>query len=759
MRNYILLILGGFFIMSSLFLSCGDDSGELSVIPRPVKLSQHSGQFVLTANIKIFVASEDQQALEVGRYLSDIIQQSTGFALQVEPVETVQNIDGILLTTLKSKKIHEEGYRLTVKSNSVLIRAATAKGLFYGVTTLLQLFPAEIMNVEPMNGLSWSAPCVEIEDHPRFTWRGVHLDVGRHFFPKEFIKKYIDLLAIHKINTFHWHLTEDQGWRIEIKKYPLLTQIGAWRKETMGDSTPYGGFYTQEEIKEVVAYAQKRFVTIVPEIEMPGHSVAALAAYPELSCTGGPFEVATTWGIHNEVYCAGNEKTFEFLQDVLEEVIQLFPSEFIHIGGDECPKDRWKECSKCQARIKYEDLKDEHELQSYFIRRIEKFLNARGKRIIGWDEILEGGLAPNAAVMSWRGVQGGIQAAEAGHDVVMSPTSHCYFDYYQGKYGEPKGIGGYIPLELVYSYEPVPQELSKDKQKHILGAQANLWTEYISTTEHVEFMLLPRMAALAELVWTPKDKRNYQNFQDRMVEHYHRLTAMKINFRLPPPEGLWEQIVAYKDTTIELKNELKNSRIAYSIDNTEPNSGALRYSNPLQITKTIRIKARTITYYGRMSHVLTSTINVINKDKNGLSFDYYEGQWDSLPDFNQMQPKQTGRVFTLNVDKIKQQDEGFALQFIGFIEIPISGEYTFYLISDDGGKLFINDIEVINNDGIHGDKEAEGKIMLSSGKYPCKIQYFQGYGRYDLKLYYSGPLIDKQPVPASNFYLEAESVQ
>ncbi|MBN2091192.1 family 20 glycosylhydrolase [candidate division KSB1 bacterium] len=758
MRNYILLILGGFFVMSSFFLSCGDDAGELSLIPRPVKLSQSSGEFVLTAETKIYVVSENQQALEVGRYLSDLIQRSTGFAIQVEPVTAEQKIAGIFLTTQKSKNIPPEGYQLKVKSNSVLIRAAAPKGLFYGAMTFLQLFPAEIMNIEPMTGLSWSAPCVEIEDYPRFSWRGMHLDVGRHFFPKEFIKKYIDLLAMHKINTFHWHLTEDQGWRIEIKKYPELTQIGAWRKETMGDSIPHGGFYTQEDVKEIVAYAQKRFITIVPEIEMPGHSQAALAAYPELSCTGGPFEVSTIWGIHNEVFCAGNEKTFEFLQNVLEEVIQLFPGDVIHIGGDECPKDRWKTCSKCQARIKYEDLKDEHELQSYFIRRIEKFLNAHGKRIIGWDEILEGGLAPNAAVMSWRGVQGGIQAAEAGHDVVMSPTSHCYFDYYQGKYGEPKGIGGYLPLELVYSYDPIPQELSKDKQKHVLGAQANLWTEYIPTTEHVEFMLLPRMAALAELVWTPKDKRNYQNFQDRMVEHYHRLTAMKINFRLPPPEGLWEQIVAYNDTTIELKNELKNSRIAYTIDNTEPNSGALRYSNPLQITKTIRIKARTITYYGRMSHVLTSTINVINKDKNGLSFDYFEGQWDSLPDFDQVQPKHTGKAFTFNVDKIKQQDENFALQFKGFIEIPISGEYTFYLISDDGGKFFINDSEVINNDGVHGDKEAVGKIMLSSGKYPCTIQYFQGYGRYDLKLYYAGPLIDKQPVPASSFYLEAESV-
>jgi hexosaminidase len=360
--------------------------------------------------------------------------------------------------------------------------------------------------------------------------------------PVEFVKKYIDLLAIHKMNRFHWHLTEDQGWRIEIMKYPKLAEISAWRDESLighasekprqFDGKPHGGFYTQDEIREVVAYAAERYITVVPEIEMPGHSQAALAAYPELSCTGGPFKVQTMWGIHEDVYCAGNEKTFEFLENVLAEVLELFPGEYIHVGGDECPKDRWEKCPKCQSRIKSEGLEDENELQSYFIKRMEKFLNAHDRRLIGWDEILEGGLAPNATVMSWRGEEGGIKAAKAGHDVVMAPTSHTYFDYYQADpENEPLAIGGMLPIETVYSYDPVPAELNEEQITHILGVQAQVWTEYIPTPEKAEYMAYPRACALAEIAWTPADQKDYERFSRSLARHLKRLDMLDVNYR------------------------------------------------------------------------------------------------------------------------------------------------------------------------------------------------------------------------------------
>ena len=414
------------------------------------------------------------------------------------------------------------------------VRAATAKGLFYGVQTIRQLLQKGKKN--------YLIPAVEISDSPRFGYRGMHLDVGRHLYPVDFIKKYIDLIALHKMNTFHWHLTEDQGWRIEIKKYPKLTEISAFRKETVVghashsnqyDGQPYGGFYTQNEVREIVAYAADRFITVIPEIEMPGHSVAVLAAYPELSCKPKKtYEVATTWGVMKDVFCP-TEKTFSFLEDVLTEVMALFPGKYIHIGADECPKDSWKESRYAQKLIKKEGLKDEHELQSYFIRRIEKFLARHDRKLVGWDEILEGGLSPDATVMSWRGEAGGIEAAKQAHDVIMSPTTYCYFDYYQAdpKTGnEPLAIGGNLPVETVYGYELIPEELTAEQAKYILGGQGNVWTEYMKTSDQVEYMALPRMSALSEVLWSPKEKRNYQSFLSRMQTFRKQLDAMDVNY-------------------------------------------------------------------------------------------------------------------------------------------------------------------------------------------------------------------------------------
>ncbi len=504
---------------------------NVDIIPRPLKMELKSRTFSLTPETVILVSKD---TLFVGEYLAQRLISATGFDLDIQNIESSGQSDNciVLQIDLDKKELGEEGYELSVNSDQVIIIAPKLVGVFYACQTLLQLLPPAIESKEHVQGVAWTIPQIEIEDKPRFTWRGMHLDVGRHFMPKEFVKKYIDVIARYKMNMFHWHLTEDQGWRIEIKKYPKLTEIGAWR---LVNGEYYGGYYTQSDIREVVEYAHNRFVTIVPEIEMPGHAVAALAAYPELSCTGGPFTVETTWGIFDDVYCAGNENTFEFLENVLSEVIEMFPGSYIHIGGDECPKKRWKTCPKCQTRMTREGLKNEHELQSYFIKRIGKFLLSKNRHLIGWDEILEGGLAPEATVMVWRNISGGIEATRLGHDVVMSPESHCYFDFYQSlnRKKEPKAIGGDLPLKKVYAFEPIPPALTAEQAKHILGAQGNVWTEYIKTPEHVEYMILPRMCALAEVVWSDKHLRNLEDFLTHLSSHYARFDALGVNYHPP----------------------------------------------------------------------------------------------------------------------------------------------------------------------------------------------------------------------------------
>jgi hexosaminidase len=515
-------------------------AAELSIIPEPVRVDLYGGYFGINGKTCIVV---DPRTGHLGEMLQSWFSPSMGFELKITGRAPSRNCILLAVDTSLSG-LGEEGYHLTVERERVMIQAPAEAGIFYGMQTLRQLLPPGIYADTIQEDMHWKVPCLDITDYPRFAWRGMHLDVCRHFMPVEFVRKYIDLLAMHKMNRFHWHLTEDQGWRIEIMQYPELSRISAWRDETLVchareeprkfDGKRHGGYYTQDEIREVVAYAKERYITIVPEIEMPGHSLAALAAYPELSCTGGPFKVGTTWGVYKDVYCAGNEKTFEFLENVLTEVMELFPGEYIHLGGDECPKDRWEQCPKCRQRIRSEGLRDEHELQSYFIRRMEKFLNAHNRRIIGWDEILEGGLAPNATVMSWRGEEGGIAAARAGHDVVMAPNSHTYFDYYQADpENEPLAIGGLLPIEKVYSYDPVPGELDRQQKSHILGVQAQLWTEYIPTPAQAEYMAYPRACALAEIAWTPLDRKDYERFTAALANHLKRLDRLHVNYRRP----------------------------------------------------------------------------------------------------------------------------------------------------------------------------------------------------------------------------------
>ncbi len=500
------------------------------VIPRPAEIKASEGNFEITPETRVIFDQSDKELTRIAQFLNNHFEKYYHFTLPVAS----DGKTGIRLVTDLSSKTGKEGYTMKADKKGIVITASAANGVFYGIQSLKQMLPVQVSE-------KITVPFVEIKDEPRLAWRGVMLDVGRHFFPVSYIKEFLDNMAMYKLNTFHWHLTEDQGWRIEIKKYPKLTELAHWRDETVlghardsktYDGIGYGGFYTQDQVKEIVKYAADRYITVVPEIEMPGHSTAALAAYPELGCTGGPYEVAKTWGVMKDVYCAGKEETFSFLQNVLDEVCELFPSTYIHVGGDECPKDAWKKCPACQKRIKDEGLADEHELQSYFIQRMEKHLMSKNKKLIGWDEILEGGLAPEATVMSWRGVKGGIEAAKQKHDVVMTPNSHMYFDYYQKENheGEPLAIGGYLPLEKVYSYEPVPEELNAEEANYIIGVQANVWTEYIANTNYLEYMSFPRVCALSEVAWSLKETKDFADFQKRMESEYSRLKMYGINY-------------------------------------------------------------------------------------------------------------------------------------------------------------------------------------------------------------------------------------
>jgi hexosaminidase len=508
-----------------------------AIIPKPVRLESRDGTFAVAACSGITVQGEADSLLPIGRQLAESLARSTGRTVPVEAIggRAVPQ-RAILLTTAGAKKdLGDEGYELTVAPESIVIRAPKPAGVFYGVQTLRQLLPPEQGATAATARREHEIPCLHVEDYPRFPWRGMNLDVARHFFPKEFIKRYIDYLAANKINIFHFYLTDDQGWRIEIKRYPRLTQIGAWRAGTLkhlmsgeGDQKRYGGFYTQDDIREIVRYARDRFVTVVPGISMPGHSQAALACYPELSSTGGPFEVWTEWGISKEVMDPGKEEVFQFVEGVLGEVIELFSGTYVHTGGDEVPRDRWKASPFAQARMKKEGLKNEDELQSYFTKRVERFLNSKGRQLIGWDEILEGGLSPNAVVMSWRGTAGGITAARAKHHVIMVPHAETYFNYMQDASKKGPGHHGYLPLLKVYHFDPL-RGLTPEEAKYVLGGQGCLWSEYVPTPADAEYLLFPRLFAMAEVLWSPQADRNDQDFLKRLPARLERLVQEGVN--------------------------------------------------------------------------------------------------------------------------------------------------------------------------------------------------------------------------------------
>jgi hexosaminidase len=746
-------------------------SETAQIIPQPVLVKPSGSDFVLDSNTVILAGGREMAS--IGEILAGTLTQQRRLKLAIATADKPE-IKSAIVLSMDPSMSHQEGYELAVEKDRIRITGKTPAGVFYGVQTLLQLIPArpeDIRRIDPIG--QYRLPGVMIEDHPRFPWRGMHLDVCRHFFPKEFIKRYLDLMAMHKMNVFHWHLTEDQGWRIEIKKYPNLTEIGAWRVDREdqpwdrreaprpGEKAAYGGFYTQNDVREIIEYAQRRSITVIPEIEMPAHAIAALAAYPGLSCTGGPFYVMPggIWPI-NDIYCAGSEQTFAFLEDVLSEVMDLFPSKYIHIGGDEAAKENWKKCPKCQSRIRMEGLKNEEELQSYFIRRIEKFLVSKNRKLIGWDEILQGGLAPEATVMSWRGMDGGIAAAQQGHEVIMTPTDYCYFDYYQAQEGEPPGIGGFLPLEKVYSFEPVPDILTPDQRRMILGGQGNVWTEYIPTPEHAEYMTLPRMAAMAEVLWSPKDRRNLNDFLRRMQVHYSRLDLAGVHYRHPAIGGFDAFNPFIGKVRVRVTNPRPGTVIRYTLDGTDPAATSKTLEGPLMIRDNLTLTAQAFAGSAKTGSSKRgvfekqSPVKAVNPGSvtPGLAFRYFEGDFSSVSDMDRLSAKREGRIDGFAFPP-GTPETNFGLMVSGFIKVPATAVYTFSLTSDDGSRLFLGDRLLADNDGRHGSIRKTAILALEAGYHPIRMGYFQSGGGREFEILWSGPGFESQPLPASALWM------
>ncbi|RHC89070.1 beta-N-acetylhexosaminidase [Parabacteroides merdae] len=605
------------------FSSCSHKDtpdNALALIPQPQEMKVGTDHFKLTRRAAITLDTSNPQLIGIARYFNNKVAPATGFEI---PVEKHGNIEFKLTD---NTAFGAEGYRLQVKHGDIIITAHQPTGIFYGIQTLLQMLPPEIKNSQKQKGIDWTVPCTDITDKPQFAWRGLMLDVSRHWFTKEEVKKYIDELAEYKMNVFHWHLTDDQGWRLEIKSLPRLTEVGAWRAPRVGqwwqrapqqpgEETTYGGFYTQEDVKEVLAYAAERYVRVIPEIDVPGHSLAALVAYPDLACMKAPSAV----GVGNKFYgedentlCVGKDATFEFMDKVLTEVAALFPDEYIHIGGDECFKGFWHKCPRCQARMKAENLKNENELQSYFIHRMESILKEKGKKLIGWDEIIDGGLAPDATVMSWRGMEGGIKSAKAGHHVIMTPTEHCYIDLWQGEPSVEPDTYSMCRLKDSYSFNPVPDSVPA---KMILGGQGNLWAESVPTFRHAEYMTWPRGWALAEVLWTGPSKTDWDRFWPRVERHFVRADQAQINYA----RSMYNAIVTpyyTEDGVLEIKldSEPGNLDIYYTFDNTDPDNFTPKYEAPLRIPKNATW-LRIVTYRDNkpIGKVITLTIKELEK--------------------------------------------------------------------------------------------------------------------------------------------------
>jgi hexosaminidase len=724
-------------------------TGDITIIPEPQSMRSMPGSFVL--NDHTLIHYEGDGAKATAELLQTFLNTQYTIPLQISdkplpkvPLQPTINIVG-------SSEGTPEGYTMEVNAGTIYLKGDAA-GLFYGLQTLQQLFPLQ-------KTTTIHVPGVQIKDAPRFAYRGLMLDVGRHFFPPAYIKQFIDVMAQYKFNRFHWHLTEDQGWRIEIKKYPRLQEIASQRKQTIVghhryssgyDGQPYGGYYTQEEIREIVKYADSKHIIIIPEIEMPGHSQAVLTAYPSFGNTGGPYEVRGTWGISNDILNPVNDSVFTFMEDVLSEVIDLFPSKYIHIGGDEALKDRWKEDPKVQALIKKLGLKDEHELQSYFIHRIEKFVNSKARSIIGWDEILEGGLAPNATVMSWQGESGGIAAAKQKHEVVMTPNTFLYLDYYQGHPAtEPLNAGGYLPLKTVYNYEPLPPSLTVAEQKYIKGVQANIWTEFMPDPKTVEYMIWPRALALSEIAWSPAAKKNELRFYKKLSTELARMEQERINFRIPEPVGLSSKLVNTPTTIVRLSAPVKGATMVYSVDGSQP---GIPYTKPIVVPVPSQVQVVVTTPGGRKSPVYSATYTntkylpavAVKPTKQGIRFRMNNIAVSSVKeipataDSTGVMPGITSRPF------FDQAKENYAVTWEGYVKIDADALYEFHVNADDGAVLSIDDQVIIDNDGKHTLTDKTAFTALRQGFHKIKVQYFNAGGNMWLEtlLFKNGEKVD-----------------
>ena len=720
------------------FCSFAQTASVVNIIPRPVSVTAASGHFTLSRETKIVAVSD--AAKRNAAVLNEMLQQAYGFRLGVTSKKLKSKAIVLNIENLAGHLRSNEEYALEVSPNMVEIRGDEPAG-FYAIQTFVQLLPVK-------NGDTVTVASIRISDYPRFRYRGMHLDVARHFQPVEFVKKFIDLMSQFKLNTFHWHLTDDQGWRIEIKKYPKLTEIGSKRPEShegrysttfKGDGRPVEGFYTQEQIRDVVKYAKERHITVIPEIELPGHASAALAAYPELGtgCAAPDykFEVKKTWGIFKEVFCPTDE-TFKFLEDVVDETIKLFPdSPYIHIGGDEVLKDFWKDSAFVQELKKRENLKDEHEVQSYFVRRMEKFVNSKGKKIIGWDEILEGGIAPNATIMSWRGMKGGIEAARAKHDVIMTPTDFVYFDYGQGDPAhEPLNIGGYVPLEKVYSFEPVPAELTAEEAKYILGGQANIWTEYLETPAAVEYMAYPRMLALSEVLWSQKEDRNFDDFKRRLNAVLPRLDKQNVNYRIPEPEGLRNMVTADEKVSVRLQ-PAPGTVVIYTTDGSMPDVKiSEQYKDPIEISlkegEVKTLKTIVINAAGRQSVVYAATIvrgqmrepDSTEAAKPGVAYELV------LPNTNadlkgSVFKSETRSILLTQFEKTFDTKNPFSVQFEGYLRIPADGVYELQVDSTWDTTVVLGGQKVIDDSGTKDRKERSAIVPLRAGLHKISLRY------------------------------------
>ena len=726
--------------------SCAEPQGEvksynqgINIIPTPQSLVQHDGFFRLGSNTAIAAASPE--AKTVAEFFAAKMRTATGLNIQVAEKGNIQlSVDPSLDVA------NDEGYTLDVTKDGAVVVAKTAQGLFYGMQSFLQLLPAEIESPSKVNGIAWQAPAVSIKDAPRFGYRGIMLDPCRHFMPVENVKKYLDVLSLFKMNRMHWHLTDDQGWRIEIKKYPKLTEIASKRID--GEGTEHSGYYTQEEIKEIVKYAADRFITVVPELELPGHEMAAIAAYPNLSCKGEQGTPRIIWGVEDIVMCPGKEDMFTFLQDVIDEMVPLFPSEYFHIGGDECPKISWKNCPLCQKRIKEEGLKAdskhsaEERLQSYVIQRMEKYLATKGKKIIGWDEILEGGLAPSATVMSWRGEDGGIAAALMDHTVIMTPGGNgMYLDAYQGDSKiEPVTIGGYTLLEKTYSYDPIPDTLvAMGKSNYILGVQGNTWSEYMYDEAKRDYMVFPRILAVAEIGWTNLDRKDYKDFERRIENAYVRLDGHAINYHIPQPEqpnGSCNFVAFTDKASLEFKTT-RPIKMVYTLDGSEPTPASTAYTAPIEITETTTLKIASVLPSGKMSPIRTIQVEKqslapakeVAKTTPGLNMEVTDGMYLNVKELEAAQ-KETKKSVIKDLKEIRsvvktsesmRRVNQYAAVAAGYVNIPEDGVY---FISSDLEEVWIDGKLLVNNGGeVKRFSRHDSSVALAKGLHEIKAVF------------------------------------